>query len=258
MNGSGKTRGLIWKEWREKRWILATLAGLIALFPLLVAPAMPVAAPLPKDWADLAWLLWAPFGVGVLILGAMLFSAEEHDPARGFLYTLPISRGAILGDKLKTLGLSWLLLAAVAAAATHLHVGNALDGEAWALLGSLVCFGALLTTLSVILGLHFRAVIVTLVVVTILALPLVPVLFTEVFVGDFRLDLAVSLVLRCAIGVAALTGWLFFLFCRTGLQELQPTPRALLGLLFIVAALEVFATAFLCDWRDLAFILFGI
>ena len=64
--------------------------------------------------------------------------------------------------------------------------------------------------------------------------------------------------LLCLVNGAILLAWLFFVFCRTPLQELSATQRALLAIVFTIGAVEFFGTIYLCDFRDLAFIVFGV
>jgi len=115
--------------------------------------------------------------------------------------------------------------------------------------------------LSAILNLYFRSPIVTFFVALILFQMLAFVLALhnlEMIQVKERLEISVKLVTGVGVLLLGLTGWFFFVFCRTRIQEFGGTARALSGLLFGIAAVEVFFTILLCNLRDLAFIVFGL
>jgi hypothetical protein len=198
------------------------------------------------------------FWIGVGVLGSTLLTREEHDPARGFLYTLPVSRREILAVKLGVLALQTLLLAAVGLATMSIWIRGPWSNDALGFILASLLFCAPGAAVAAILGLHFRSPVVALLVSAIVGLLLFLILFNDLITAAAAARPGVRAAANCALAAAALLGWLFFLFCRTAVQELNPTARASLGLLFAIAALEVFATALLCNWRDLAFLVFGV
>ena len=67
-----------------------------------------------------------------------------------------------------------------------------------------------------------------------------------------------TVLLKLLAGAGLLASWLFFVFCRKKLQELGSTARILLAFVFAVATFELFFTIFLCNPRDLIYILLGV
>ena len=110
-------RGLFWKEWRARRWTLLALEGLMAgaviIGVLRLDPGKAISQLDRGQIEDTSWIMIAAaaFTIAAAILGMLLLSKEERDPAHSFLYTLPISRRRILLEKLLALGSHWLILA---------------------------------------------------------------------------------------------------------------------------------------------------
>ncbi|MCX7014060.1 MAG: hypothetical protein NTW86_16155 [Candidatus Sumerlaeota bacterium] len=264
MNEQALIGGLAWKEWRARRWLLPLLLGLIAAAPFLCS-AVPWLGTtqyweLDPGRASLAML--SAFALGVAILSSTFLSPEEFDPARSFLYTLPIPRWRILGQKLRALAIQWLVLTALYVFLLAVWWKGAPPKWEWVVFLKAILFSASAIVFVAILSLHLRSPIVTLVVCAIV-LPLVfAILFADglaaIKESDKTIPLQAREVVNCLVAAALLIGWLFFLFCRTRLLELSLGARSLLGLLFAVIMLEIFFTIFLCDWRDLAFLVFGI
>jgi len=271
MKGWLHERGLFWKEWREKRWLLALFALAMILIPVLLIAFGGLHRAGDVDEAIFPVLGF--FSLGVMALGALLLSREEEDPARAFLYTLPLSRGRILATKLGALASQWLVLALLllVLAALHLlgrevpqNVQAALALEqSWRIVFVFLLWSPLMLLLAAIFSLHLRSILVTLVLTLVFCIPVVVVLSVGAgarLPGQSFWEEAPNVFLfgSCVLAAAMLAGWLFFLFCRTAIQEMGNTSRVLLALLFGVGAVEVIFTVFLCNYRDLIFILFGI
>lgn len=268
MNATEKQFSLFKKELRARRLVFGVLVGLMALSGVLMA-FLPNPDP---GLLDLLLLLSAA------ILGVTLFSAEEHDPARAILYQLPLSRARLLGIKLLALSVQFAVLLAIygafAAWVLSWRVPATSYDEALLYATLFALSSPLMVLIAAIVSLHARSVITALV----LALPLGPILSALIFVPTLiaikvsssnsnPVDTTLALfhhggiywvALKYAIVTLMLGGWLFFLFCRTRLQELTPTPRILLALVFGVGAVEAVVTLFYTGWRDLAWLLFGL
>lgn len=272
-----KAFGIFRKEWRSRGWVLAGLAGVVVVWALFMFPHE-----LSDTMPLIAFLLAASAGLGVT-----LFSREERDPARALLYLVPLSRGRILTAKLRVLSVNLACLflaysAAIAAfwAALTLHTGtsaqismdtNAIGIAAIALLLAALV-GPLFALVGAIVSQHVRSVIVSLILTLLIAVPMAAMaalpLLTSVFsetsnrLYDPSWRIAWSSVPRVGslflVLAALLCGWLYFLYCRTRVHELRPTPRALLVFVFGAAAIEVAFTLVFTGWRDLAYLVFGI
>lgn len=271
--------GIFKTEWRARRGLLACLGGLMALLGAFIwgrgdlstgaFPVLPV--------------------IASACLGVLLFTREEADPARSFIYQLPISRRRLLGLKLAALasqlaalvGLTLVLAAAPVftqwISYTFYYNSNfhydLLKGFGAGAQALAVAVALSLTVASVaaIAGLHARSPIVALALTLLIAAGIVGVTSLTLLTGIVTInDRAVGrlparldslpvgwIILRQGITAALLVGWLFFLFCRTRLLELGSTARLLLALLFGVAAIEVLFMMFFTGWRDLAFWAFG-
>ena len=100
-------RALLWKEWRQQRWIFLSLAGLA--YALLVAAATVVWPDRYKvifenarnDWAGLLACCAAFFAIcSIVVLSANAFSGERDDNTDLFLETIPCSRSKLFRVKL--------------------------------------------------------------------------------------------------------------------------------------------------------------
>lgn len=270
-------RDIFWKEWRTKRALLISVAAVILSIPLIIlALRWGVEMSLPRAyWMDIdAYLLvgLTVMTLGVAVVSATLFSREEHDPARGFLYTLPISRSEILGSKLRALGAHLGALAGVGAVAALIVLAirsadfeaaqrGALDHRSGAFtlaLPVIIGFSALAlqivagALLTVIFSFHFRSPLVTTLIAPIPAILMI-LLLRFSGAGGPTLFLIDNVILA-----GALVAWMYFVYCRTPLHELSDTKRVLLWLLFVAVFAELEFTFFLCDFRDLAFLVFGV
>ena len=91
MNRPSPLRALIWKEWRQQRWVF------------LVAALLPVAMTLMVRWladGDLAVILGGlTLGLSALLLGANAFAGEEEDRSAEFQRAMPVSRGGVFWVK---------------------------------------------------------------------------------------------------------------------------------------------------------------
>lgn len=271
MKGWLHERGLFWKEWREKRWLLVLFALAMILVPVLLIAFGGLHR--AGDVDEAIFPLLGLFSLGVLALGAVLLSRAEEDPARAFLYTLPLSRSRILATKLGALASQWLILALlllVFAAllllgkevAQNVQAALALE-QSWRMVFTFLLWSPLPLLLAAIFGFHLRSPLVAVVFTLIFCIPVVAILSLGSGSGlpdpDFwEGSPNAFLFWSCLLAAAMLVGWLFFLFCRTAIQDLGNTSRVLLALLFGVGAVEVIFTVFLCNYRDLIFILFGI
>jgi hypothetical protein len=273
-------RGIFWKEWRAKARMMVCLAAAVFVgTPLAVAllrtNTFTFFERSNTDWVAASATI---FALSAIALGAMLIGREEQDPARAYLYVLPVSRRRILAAKLAALASQWLALL-LALGLIYLWVGTILGPsqvghsappsdmpsagkphdqiDIW-LTVLFVCFGLIASLLAAILSLHVRSAILTVFLAIFGILPLVMVLRVFASGSENLFDGYVRSFVCAMVLFLVLVAWLFFAFCRTPLQELGPTPRTLLALLFIVALAEFAFTVFLCDWRDLVFIAFGI
>ena len=104
---SSPFRALVWKEWRQQRWIFLSLAGLT--YALLASAAIVVWPDRYKvifenarnDNAGALAFCAAFFGVvSVIVLSANAFSGERDDNTDLFLETIPCSRSKLFGVKL--------------------------------------------------------------------------------------------------------------------------------------------------------------
>lgn len=272
MNGGWlHERGLFWKEWREKRWLAATIALSMVLVPVAIVALGGLHRSVMVD--EVIILILLIFSLGVLALGARFLSREEEDPARAFLYTLPLSRSRIVAVKLGALAGQWALLAFIllALAALLSSSESAMANEhalqemeqVWHMVSACLLWSLPGVLLAAIFGLHLRSTLVTVVFALLFCIPVVVVLSVGAgarLPGQSFWEEVPNVFLfgSCVLAAAMLAGWLFFLFCRTAIQEMGNTSRVLLALLFGVGAVEVIFTVFLCNYRDLIFILFGI
>ncbi|MCL5271636.1 MAG: hypothetical protein M1457_14025, partial [bacterium] len=222
-----------------------------------------------------------------VVLGAALWSGEEHDPARAFIHTLPFSRARLLWLKLAALWpafalltILWLILwLAMLGMLSLIDIKIGRHPESFLLAdfgkraltpGIIISYVAITLVLGVfgaIVGaaaqLHFRTAILSTLVGIVTAALLNGMVLLDAFIrvgaAHEELDAAIlaPTLARALVALGLMGGWLFFVFCRTALREQGPTARSLLGLLWIVGAAEVFAVAFFTNWRDLVFILFG-
>jgi len=262
---------LFWKEWRTRGWLLLLLAIVIFFSPWigLLGETMLILeysgeSRLLEDLLSLgtAYLLSA------LFLGLVLFSREETDPARGFLYTLPLSRRRILQEKLASFGTGLLILAAVFMIRfLPLSSEALLESGTNGILSAIVPFlvaAVPVVLFAGILSLHIRSVIVALLISVVFIIPLLVILAVGNLPLDDDLFLNVPLVnhfwlfvdgLLLSLGLGL---WLFYLYCRTPIFEMSSLKRVLFGILFGAVTIEVAATVFLCDFRDLVYILLGV
>jgi hypothetical protein len=207
--------------------------------------------------------LWA--GVNLILsgilLGATFFTRDEHDTARDFLYLLPVSRREILRVKIRAF-LSQLFLFFVLALIPMLCLVGIQTVLAIGMLS--LAAAALAGFVTAILLLHCRTVILTLVGAVVCATALLVIFVPDLVVsGQGKLSQTEAwafwtVFFKLLAGAGLLAGWLFFVFCRKKLQELGATARILLAFLFAVTAFELFFTLFLCNPRDLIFILLGV
>jgi ABC-type transport system involved in multi-copper enzyme maturation permease subunit len=81
------TRALFWKEWREQRWLIASLAACAMLFL-----PMPWLSEAETGWANVIAIV-AEVGIPLLslFLGAAAAASENSDRTIGFLQALPVS-----------------------------------------------------------------------------------------------------------------------------------------------------------------------
>ncbi|MGD1000071.1 MAG: ABC transporter permease [Candidatus Brocadiia bacterium] len=128
---SSPFRALVWKEWRQQRWIFLSLAGLVYA---LLAGAAVVVSPDRSNYAlyqtrDNAYgflcICALLMGViGVLVLSANAFAGERDDDTDLFLETIPCSRGKLFRVKLGFV-LFLVLAALIPLGATALvHIGR--------------------------------------------------------------------------------------------------------------------------------------
>ena len=255
-------RGLFWKEWRAKRVMLIALGVLLLLSPYIASWFYTVfeessGFPDISISDTISGSRCLVFLFGVFVIGAMFLTKEEHDPARSFLYALPIPRHRIVGMKLLSSFSHVAVLAIAFFVISDIHLTPTFR---WIAL-SVIIGSVVVIPLVAIFNLHFRSVIVTVLLSVIFLVPIVLIFFShgvDVYTGQEAYILSIRSVFDCLITAAALLGWVFFVFCRTPLQELNGTARALLGLLFGVVTVEILFTVLLCNFRDLAFIVFGI
>lgn len=255
-------RGLFWKEWRAKYIMLIALGVLLLLSPYIASWFYTVfekSSGFPdisiNDTISGSRCLVLLFGV--FIIGATFLTKEEHDPARSFLYALPIPRHRIAGIKLLSAFSHVAVLAIAFFVISAIHLTPTFR---WIAL-SVIIGSVVVVPVTATLNLHFRSVIVTILLSLIFLFPIVLIFFShgvDVYTGQKPYILNVKSVIDCILTAAALLGWFFFVFCRTPLQELGGTARASLGLLFGIVTVEIVFTVFLCNFRDLAFIVLGI
>ena len=263
-------KNLTWKEFKEKRWLLLSLVLLIPLAGLAGAGSYATFGAHPgypgmiEDSLALGPLLY--FFLGSFILGTQLFTRAERDPQSAFLYSLPVSRAKILSAKFKSLFIQWLLFAALSLPwILYLCAKTTFSDSmniAIALATATLALPAM--TLAAVVSLYLRSTLTGLLVSITLALPagfLLAVashLAKDWYYAFYPARVIGLLLVDVALTTAALMGWLYFLYCRKKLDELGAVQRTLLGLLFGVVLIELVFTFFLCDYRDLLYLLFGI
>lgn len=263
-------RGILWKEWLEKRWEWAGITLVMILAPI-VGPLLVVAIFDPyysssgdRDLTRITLYPLLVLAIGLIAFSITLFSSQELDPAKGFLYTLPISRSRILFEKLRALAESFGLLLLIFIAVIIL-VGAGSDlarldqGLRIAITVVLWCLPA--SVLGTIFRFHFRSSLVALIVTAFFSAILAAII--AITSGGLRHDFweiapGFSQVWMSIAATLALGAWLFYLFRKTPIMEMGGTARVLLGLLFGIAMAEMAFTFFWCDYRDLVFIVLGI
>jgi hypothetical protein len=267
----------IWrKDWRARRWPLCAMAGIITL--LCVATLKHQGA----GWGF--FVVPAVFAVfASMILSVLFFSAEEYAPTRGYLDTLPISRWRIIAVKILTLAAQNLALLALLLIGGVVgwcklcfydytpHTGTMTLGIALVFILTF-CILLIALPLGAIVSLHISSPVVALVITALIGILLMALvgfseassIFTDISDTPKQVEQIfssgiVSMILsRSIITCVVLTGWLFFLYCRTRVREVRPGSNMLLALLFGVGAIEVMATIFYTGWRDLLRIVLGV
>ncbi len=94
-------RALVWKEWRQQRWIFLSLAGLA--YTLLVVGLVMAHSDRHATQETGGALVGCSIllgAIGVVILSANAFSGERDDETDLFLETIPCSRGRLFWVKL--------------------------------------------------------------------------------------------------------------------------------------------------------------
>ena len=222
---SSPFRALVWKEWRQQRWIFLSLAGLA--YVLLVAALIIV---WPERYKvifengrnDAAWLLasCAAFLAifSIVILSANAFSGERDDNTDLFLETIPCSRSKLFGVKLGFVLLLALLELIPVGTALLFYIGGQPRVHLEELLG-----GAGLTVLTFAATLLVLAIVPALVasfggsvIATILAsMPVLVVCFAYLFLA---VQLARFLPLRSEKLAEILAGLFVALLLATALS----------------------------------------
>ena len=97
---SSPFRALVWKEWRQQRWIFLSLAGLMYAL-LLSALIVTRSSQFRDEQAGVlcSIALWIGL-MGVAVLSANAFAGERDDNSDLFLETMPCSRGKLFWVKL--------------------------------------------------------------------------------------------------------------------------------------------------------------
>jgi hypothetical protein len=273
--------GIFRKELRARRWIMTYLA--IAAGVFLVGPLFWPGQEKPSAIPLAAVLVGA-----CAVLGVTLFSRQERDSARALLYHLPLSRPRILTAKLGTLLANFMCLLVLipivfAAYAAILSLraltideilrNTGANGEGGVTVTVAVLACPVFALLGVIVSQHVRSVIVSLILTLLIAVPVAAIAAYSVIPNllgadpgnrlfdrtwDNFLPALPRLAFVFLLLAALFCGWLYFLYCRTHVHELRPTPRALLAFVFGAAAIEATFTLVFTGWRDLAYLVFGI
>jgi ABC-type transport system involved in multi-copper enzyme maturation permease subunit len=244
-------RNLFWKERSEKRWL--PLALVVAmLLACLAVPISPFKS--PPEWIMCNLLIYY---MALAAVGMMFISKEEMILEHGFLYQLPLSRVRIVWSKLSVVLRSWLFISLCSVFLNLWISGSQTVDYDSRYVGLTIVAGYSLglpfLAFCIITSLHFQSRIVAFIVSMILPIPMLFCIF--IGSGAYGMEALVGFSLLAAI---ALVGWLFFLFCRTPFMELSGMKRMLLLLLFSVVSAELAYTFFLCNYRELAFILLGL
>ncbi len=268
-------RNLLWKELREK-WLLLAAAGLFVLlgstllrFALVSGAFGEVSRTLSSQDARRTFivvLLHVCTWIAAILLGTQLLDARELEPTH-FLYGLPISRRRILTRKLAALATFLAVLALLGAAYFVFPAGPVasplgaiafwVSGFLKSLLRTLL-WALALALVAAIIRLHISSAIVSFVLAGLVSVPVL--IFDSLLLTVSQGEHFAWMQAFWNAGVVALlvAAWLYFLFCRTAIQEKSPAARFLLLLLFIAGLYEASYTVLACNVRDLLFILLGV
>jgi len=258
MIGEAPQANLFWKEWQARRGLLFLLCGMLVIPTLLTT----------VNHSFEYFVVWG-IPVASILLGVTLFTADEKDPARSFLYLLPISRREIIVHKLVALFSQWLLLALVVAFLLTLSdfiVERSNERSmydefglwmlAWCLVGGWL--GALIAG---VFGLHLKSPItaVALAFVSLVILAFVIITFKAITANnEWAIKTNACLFVFQGIIVSILVmAWLIYIFTKTALLEQTPSARLALALLFAIGLIEISATLFWANWRDVVFMVVG-
>lgn len=239
---------LFWKEWRAKAWLL--LVAPVAIF-------LGWAVKIPLGSSDYEGFLMS-FAFSAALIGVTFMSGEEHDPARSFIYQLPISRREIFMIKLgaNALQLFLLLIVCMAVAVTLFSdlVRVWQDRPEEEFLFSLPFFTLPLWPMAAIFIYMLRSHIVAMALTAAAGIPVVAMLIFQMEHGrDLGWLVGQSLLFTLLLGVV-----FYFVFTRSAVQERGPNMRTFLSLLTVVAIVEAAFTLFMANWRDVLFIVFGV
>ncbi len=135
---SSPFRALIWKEWRQQRWIFLSLAGMaygLLVLSLIIPPELRNGV----NWQDAFYGLAAVVGVaGIVVISTNAFAGEHEESSDLFLETIPCSRSKLFWSKLGFVFLLGLFqLPPAAAGAVRFNeqlVGGPMSGVALGLL----------------------------------------------------------------------------------------------------------------------------
>ncbi|MCX7049808.1 MAG: hypothetical protein NTX50_30540 [Candidatus Sumerlaeota bacterium] len=264
------------KEWR---------AGLKSLWPIAVVMILVItfAVGYLRSNASIEsfWLLamMIAFACPVSLLGLGFFDKEDFHPAGAFRSSPPAIRRSILGEKLAALGAQWAALAVLYIIICALLPPlwnrrwppmlseNAPLAAQWG--------GAKIIYISLCAGMVSTALIVAFSLLMRLALfagafGLIAWVFCAKYISASAFGANIPIMAPAWDGAvrwfcfesialsAALVGWVFFAACHTRLMERGAWLRAYLAILFGAIVIEMSYTIFLCDWRELVFVVFGM
>ncbi len=257
---SRKTHSLFWKEWRSRAGLHIVLFALLLFYAAIMRFSYGRSLALPLDKV-FSFIPWASFLVGTLIFGTVLFSREESEPARCWLYTLPISRSGVVRQKILTLllqGLTLLSLGMLSAFMTR-DFRQLSAGTSILITVRVGLTGLVLLLLAAAVSIHLRRPMMAFLLAVFTCLIIWPSMWLSIglYGAEWQLDRPLEDCAKCVLLVAVTGLGLTLLLTRTRIQELPSIARTGVLLVLLILYVQAVYTHLLAGWSDLWFLLTG-
>lgn len=247
---------ITWKEWRAKALPLSLLAAVALLghvFARLLTETFYI-----RD-AELESHLFVCSVIGAIV-GALFMSRDEDDPARSFLYQLPIPRRRIFLAKLANSSAQWLTLTMLLLiVAWGMYLTQSVPGSSKMRVANTLQFLPFMALPLWIIAALFiylvRSSLVALVLTAVAWIPTTAIRVIAIKEGGRGFD---WLILMSLLFTALIACVFYLIFTRSAVHERSGNMRSLIAVLAVVAIVEGAFTLFFTGWRDLWFALTGM